>query len=933
MKLTAAFVAHEGRTQGSSLRFRVLAALYAGAGSVPAAVAWLRRDQLETAIGAATYAAETLDVVPALTAVIAVLISLDAITREQDEGAWSTASLAGMSSAGYLLRRWLALQALLLPLTAIPLAVAALAAGVAAASGKTGSAGLGTVPLGPFVGPWLMHVVPIAMTFSALALGVGTIAGGALNAFLLGAFALVVLPQLMNVLLARFGVHLGDGWLSLGSLGQSVSRLVALRNPENPWANAFPLAVSEAPYDYRVAGEQYLAGAAVPVALAAAALGGAGRYLRRTRPDVRPWRIPPEHSLRTFLNTLGRLRERYTPDPAPARTDLWFLGLALLVTAGASTLIVGRARYYDRLGTQRFRAEEAEKTATTPVDVVPGRWRVAGALGPGRGVALTVTAEMRNVGREPRTHLAFALNPRLAIVEARAGEGGLTLSRSWDRLLVELTPPIPAGGSREITFRLRGEPAGIVFPLPGYDYLGFYQTFGRRLHARFARDLPDLSVSYRVPAISARRIDLRAADLTPVPRYHPWQLDGEQRIEEETFAPQADLALDLAAPPGVFLADACGGTLRPAPAGGRLAGGCRMPLTELAVAGGRYRLLGPQAGGTTVAVLPAHAALGELHLGFLARGARQVEEAWPGLGDLRRIVVIEWPGDSGFSIDPIGEAWNNRWSELMGSPLAVRGNLVLLSEGSVVRASALKPEWFAAELVASRLSHRRQIAAEDGPLFRQLFRALALQRLGLGPESGAAVSGLRPGQGGVVRIPPPKDRYSNLYWGSRFPALVAGLRHRMGEEALRQAIDDALSGGSPGDGGLTRADLFAALERHGGPDLQRFVTDNLVKGGLAEPVLDEVEFRVEPGGWRVTGKVVNRGDAEALCKVELTTDLGPVEALVRAEAVGAGAFELRTSRRPQAVLLDPDRECHRLVPNAAPRDRVFFQENPAGTKR
>jgi hypothetical protein len=33
------------------------------------------------------------------------------------------------------------------------------------------------------------------------------------------------------------------------------------------------------------------------------------------------------------------------------------------------------------------------------------------------------------------------------------------------------------------------------------------------------------------------------------------------------------------------------------------------------------------------------------------------------------------------------------------------------------------------------------------------------------------------------------------------------------------------------------------------------------------------------------------------------------------------------------VLLDPDRECHRLVPNAAPRDRVSFQGNPGGTKK
>ena len=104
MRLIRAFAAHELRTQWRSLRFRVLAAVYAAAGSGPALVIWLRRDPGGAAAGAATYAVETLEILPVLAAVLAFLISLDAITREQDEGAWSTVSLAGMSSAGYLLR-------------------------------------------------------------------------------------------------------------------------------------------------------------------------------------------------------------------------------------------------------------------------------------------------------------------------------------------------------------------------------------------------------------------------------------------------------------------------------------------------------------------------------------------------------------------------------------------------------------------------------------------------------------------------------------------------------------------------------------------------------------------------------------------------------------------------------------------------------------
>lgn len=919
MRLAAAFALHELRTQARALRFRVLAALYVAAGSAPAVIAALRLGQAETAIGGASFAAETLDVLPVLTAALAFLIALDAITREQDEGAWSTVSLTGMSSAGYLLRRWLALQAVLLPLTALPVAVAAAVA--------TGALGPGSVTPGPFVGPWLMVVAPIALTFSAFALGAGTVAGGALGAFLLAAFVLLLVPELMNALLGRFSIRLASDWLSMYRLFRSFRRLASLGNESSPWGSSFPLAVSESPYDTGALAEQYLSSAALPAALAAVLLGLAVRYLRRTRPDVRPWRIPPAHPLRTFLATLSRLRERYTPDPAPARADLLALGLALLAACGASVWIIGRAHRYDVLGRVRFAAEGSGRPAPTPGDVLPGRWRVAGSLGPGRRVDLTVTAEMRNSGGEPRAHLAFELNPDLVVTQARAGEGRLALSRSWDRLAVELTPPIPPGGRREIAFRLAGEPAETRFSLASVSYLGFYKSFGTHVHARFFRELADLSGSYRVPAVSDRRIDLVAADLTPVPRYHAWQLDDELRVQRESHTPQAEIDLALAVPPGLFLADTCGGVAR----GGRLVSRCRMPLADLTVAGGRYRVLPVSAVGTTAAVYPAHAALGELQLGFLAQSSQRIEDAWPGLGDLRQMVVIEWPGEAGADTDPIGTAWFNRWSDIFQPPLEVRGNLLLLNETSLVQNRALKPDGFAAEVVASRLSRRRPTVADDAALFRQLFRALALQRLGLGPENGAVVAGLRPATSGAVRIPPPTEGYnSSLYWRSRFPALVSGLRRRMGDEALRQTVEDLLS---QGDGRpCSREELFAALERRGGEDLHRFIQENLVAGGLAEPVLDGVEFRQEAGGWRVTGKLANPGDAEALCKVALATDLGPVETLVRAPAGGAGSFELRTARRPQTVLLDPDRECHRLVPNGAPRDRVFFQGSQRGKK-
>jgi len=916
LRLAAAFAVHEWRTQMRSLRFRVLAALYVAAGSVPAAAMWMRRAQWGKAIGGATFAAETLEVVPLLTAVLAFLISLDAITREQEEGAWSTVSLTGMSSAGYLLRRWAALLAVLLPLTAVPIATAAVLAVMAA--------GPGAVSPGPFLGPWLLHVVPLAMTTSALALGAGTIAGGTLNAFLLSGFALMLLPRLVNgMVLQRFGIALTEGlesWISFPSLVRSVRRLVDLVKPEVSWASPFPLAVSEAPYDLRTDAERLLSAAAVPAAEAAFFLGLAARFLRRTRPDVRPWRIPPEHPLRTFLGVVARLRERYTPDPAPSGKDLAVLGLALLLAAGASAGAVFRARSYEALGRARFAAERAQGMPTTSADLVPGRWRVEGRIGPGRRVEVTVDGEIRNAGSRPQGHLAFTLNPDLRIAAADAGEGRLALSRSWDRLLVDLAPPIPPGGRRRLRFRLAGEPARIVTAWNPFSYGSFYKRLSDHVHARFARDLIDFSASYRAPAVSPRRIELAAVDLSPIPRYQAWRLDEDLNVMEESFRPQADLDLSLAAPPDLFLADACGDVA----SAGRLAGRCGLPLADLAVLGGRYRELPAPAGGTRVAVFPQHAALGELHLGFIGRGASELEEAWPGLGGLRRTVALEWPGEAAFERDPILTALANLWRDNYQRPPEMRGNLILIDEGDVTRDNVLlKPETFVASLVASRLSHRRPFAADDSFFFGRLFKNLALQRLGLGPQSGATVAGLRPGTAGIVRLPLPKEYNSSLYWDNRFPAFVAGLRHLMGEEAVRQAVEEVLS--RRDERPATRQEMFAALERHGGPDVHRFLQENLVEGGLAEPVLDGVEFLQAGEGWRVTGRMVNHGDAQAICKIVLSTDLGPVETVARADAGKDAAFELRASRRPQAVALDPDQECHRLIPNGAPSLRVFFQ--------
>lgn len=916
MKLFAAFAAHELRTQARSLRFRVLAAAYVLAGSAPATMAFARRLESEATIGGATYAAETLAVLPSLTAVFVFLVSLDGITREQEDGAWSTVTLAGISNAGYLLRRWLALQAVLLPLTLVPFLAAAVAA--AAAGGPA------AVTAGPLAIPWLLCVAPLTLATSALALGLGTIAGGTVNAFLLGGLALVLVPALVGSLLGRFGVRLASplAWIDPRALFFSVQRMGAVLGPESVWLRAFPLAVSESPYDAGVAAEQYLARAAVPAALAAAVLGLAVLFLRRNRPDVRPMRIAPGHPLRTFLTTVARLREQYTPDPLPAREDLAALALALLVTAGASAAILGRAHRYQALGEARFAAEGSRSPAPMPNDLRPGRWRVEGTLGSGGEVSLALALEIRNLGREPRAHLGFELNPFLRIESAAADVGRAAVVRRWNRVGVDLEPPIPPAGSRELRLRLAGLPGETVFNLGSDGESSFHRLFSRHLHARFSRDFADLSRSYQVPAVSARRVDLAASALLPVPRYQSWKLNDELEIPEETFLPPADVSLSLAAPRDLFLADSCGAAAR----AGRLLSRCRISPAELAVAGGRYQVLaGAARNGATAAVYPFHARLGELHLGFLTQGTRKLEEAWPGLGDLRRTVLVEWPGPHVHELDTSRYAWMELWDDFGEQRVRVEGDLVLLREKDLIRTKPIDPDSLVAEIVASRLARRRTIAPDDALFFRQLFRALALQRLGLGEESGATVAGLRPGQEKIVHIPPPAEPYSTVYWGKRFPALVAALRLRMGEEPLRRAVDELLSRGSAEP--ATRAELYSLLRERSEVPVDRMIEDFFVAGLLPEPVLEGVALRRAGDGWQVTGRMVNQGDGEALCKIVLTTDLGPVETTARAGGGEAGSFALTTAHRPQAVWLDPDRQCHRLARAVSFADRVYFEGN------
>ena len=318
-------------------------------------------------------------------------------------------------------------------------------------------------------------------------------------------------------------------------------------------------------------------------------------------------------------------------------------------------------------------------------------------------------------------------------------------------------------------------------------------------------------------------------------------------------------------------------------------------------------------------MFPSHRAAGELHLGFLARSSLMLKEAWPGLGGLQGMTVLEWPAKGIHGRH--GSYWFlTDYTPRSVSPLEVRGRVILMRERSLIRSMPFEPELLVAEIVASRLARRRRVDGEQQFFFLQLFRTLTLQRLGLGPEGGAVLA-LDP-KDVPAALQPALNGPPNSYWRNRFPALIAALENRAGREPLRAAVDELMSGAT--EEPATFDELEAVLRRHAREPVDGMIRDFFRDGKLPELVLEDVRFHRAGTGWRATGQVRNRREGEAVCRVVMTAAVAPVETRV---TIGSGEvvpFTLETPDRPQAVFLDPDRECHRLDGGPG-QDRAYFK--------
>jgi hypothetical protein len=913
------FAAHELRIQARSLRFRAVAGIWVGAALVPALSVFLRRDRA-AAVNGLTYLIETLPFALPLTAAACFVIAADGLLREREEESWSTLSLCGMDTLSYVLCRWLAILPPLLMASTLPLMGAA---AFALAAGQR-------VPWWAGAALWTLWVAPMVLLWSALGFGFGTTAGGLFGGAGLLAVSAMTLLGILDAILFRFHLHVGGPTPWVGELLRSLRLLQeALRETASLRAVPFPLPASQAPLDFRTQAQQALAPLATTAALAALGVGWAIVAVRRTRPDLQPWRLGEGHPLRSFVAVAGRLRGRFAPDAAIAPRDRLALLASLLGALLALGVAVERDARFVRRAEARFALETSSWPPPTDRSLRVLACALDGRLDADGSVRVVSRVELRNESERAQEHLSMELGEGVRLLALEAAGKAVRWRRRGERLAVRLEPPLAPGKGALLRAVVSGRPARTVLALPGFDehggYLSFQRSYGRYRWARFARELPDLAASFTARAISPTRVRLAARDLMPVVRNTPHELvgaetwDGARLRREEVLVP-ARLSLALATPPGVWLADACGDVT----SRGRLAGSCTLPPPALTVRGGTQRPV--RAGAVTVALLPGHEELALAKLGPLDQLGEMVHEVWPDEDLLASTVLLEVPDEATFLAEGQRVALFRHFAfGIDAASVVTEGHLLIVPEVGLVAGPPLAPGALAARLVGSRLLARRQVVAAQQPLFAALVESLAARRAGLGPPEGAVLPAVVQGpavyQVSLLKLDADADPAA---WERRLSALLIDLGHRIGDEAVRRGLAAFLSRANAPPG--TLAELVEEWERASGASLDDYYHDYLA--GTALPLLDlaDVTFAAAADGWAVRGRVVNSGTGEARCEVALLSEASRRVVEVVVPSAGAAPFSFATSSAPRAVVLDPDGRCHRyrpLVP--VPVERIDYR--------
>lgn len=892
MRIFRAFVLHEAKTQGRSLRFRIMAVGYVLLCMAPPLAVHLERVRADYEIGGATFAAQLFSLQPFLTALLAWLLAADALVRERDEGSFAVLGIAPLSTTTYVMARFTALALGLVIITALP------------PLGAYALAFVDTPPAAalPFVWPWALHVVPLCLSSAALSMGLGTILGGTVFAAIGGLLLFSGLYAIGNGILARshFIIDGPGAWLGLDSFDELGSQVFWTLRGQG-WGLT---SASAAPPDLRLACVTLISQGAVYVALSSMALLCSIAFVRRTRADLRPWSIPPKSQVRTLLAKLNQIREELHPDRKLQAIDRLSVVAGPLLALALVGGIFTRGHAFRVLSETRYGVETGGLPHPTTRMLVPRRCHVKADVEVTGEVNAEVTMILENASPETGEAVdraTFVVNQDLAIASASSG---ISWKRSWDRVELGIVPPIAPHESREVRLTLRGVPDEVALSLPSNQT--FAAAYGAMRIGTRGFELWDLSRSFRRRAVSPTRLLLRPGDLFPAPRYTPFDLapavaDGFETVEGRAVPYEAvpvpcELDVDLSAPAGIFLADTCGNTGVRRGDRTRLTGQCLSSLAQYEVRGGP-QVLAPDTP-IPVAVLPEHRHLVGGIVPVLSTAATMAREALPGLDPFAGTVVLEWP--AAFSVTPeFGQGFYQM------RDIASAGKLLLVPEDGFRTRRPLTPEILGSQAVASQLLARRAVEAGKEPFFQHFYRVLARERLG-------AAGGVHATMEHDIRTPLIEARlWDNDVWYRRLPGVLVDIERRAGARALMEGTLDFVNGSSGVPG--TPKELVDDISARAGISFTRTYEDYFVGRALPQLTLDGVTFARDGQGWVVTGYVKNLGDGESDVPLRVDTSADPSSTSVTVGSGGKAPFRIATAKRPRVLLLDPEQRTFRLV--------------------
>jgi hypothetical protein len=872
VSLLRAFVAHEAITQFRSTRFRVLGGVYVLASCAPAIVVFLMARRAPYLIGSATYA-QLIDLAqPLFTTLFAGLVSVDAISREREEGSFAVVSLAPLSASGYLLRRWIAVVAMILPLTIVPRL-----AGAALAAVQTKQVPM----LAAFAGGWALKVLPVLLIVSAIALALGTINGSTILSIIVALLLATAGLDFVNDIAAHWHRRF-EGPSALVAFNPNVVQRLSwsLRgyySPILPTEAAYPLAAGMR----RALWENALIAAFAFLLLAVSMI-----FLRRTRRDLRPWRPKPDHQLRSLIRLANRIRSEYSPDGSIGTAEWLMLGCGLLVLAGTFAVLEGRIRRFERFGAERYAAYTESRPLPMTPDVVPLAARLRGSLSRDGRVQSHSQLTLRNNGTSPVSHLGFSLSPLVRLTSLQASRGRARVARLWRRVGIDLDPPLDSGESRTLTFDVDGTPGDVDIPLPWSG--GIVTKWRRYVHAEKSFDLTDLSQSAIVHDIDEAHIALGAEDLMLVPRYTAWVVDKDTDLfARESIEPPAALDLVLTQP-FAAAADSCGHL---AIGGQALVSRCSMTLASYGIAGGPLATssIGP---GISLAYIPAHASLARVHGPALAGAVTRAEQAWSGLSLTRPIAYVE----AATSADEARTPWE--WREM--HTVRGSGRLQLVPENLFTRFAAIDEGAAAVSLIVNALRARRTVVAAEADFFRIFYHLTVTRRV----RSGENVRAVVP----AIGNPPLRAALLSPNGDGRIPFVTATIEARAGAAHVVEGINDfAAAGPRPG----TARELLAAIGRRAGLDLSRTYDDYFVDAKVPRLTFEGVTFRRNGASWDVRGTLYNEGTGQAFCPIALRTAGASLFQTLRIDSGERVAFTFTTPAEPHTLQLDPDRVCYR----------------------